>query len=523
MRVLNAAQMREADRRTIEEIGIPSIVLMENAGRQVVSATLEAFGPLDGARVAVLAGRGNNGGDGFVVARVLIGRGIDAAVYLVGPMAEVRGDARLNLEVLGRLGVPVTEVATSAKWERHRADVLASDLIIDAIFGTGLNAALTGVPREVVEDVNDSDVPVVSIDLPSGLSGDSHLPPGPHIQAALTVTLGAPKPPLVLMPARPSAGDLVVADIGIPQDVIVSLGPPWIDFVEPDDVRDMVPERGPETHKGEVGHVLIVAGSRGKTGAAHLAALGALRSGAGLVTVATPASCVPVVAALGAEYMTVPLDEDDAGAIAPGALETILACASDVIAIGPGLGTGSGTSAVVRGLLAATDRPLVIDADAISVLAGMVGPLSVRSKAVVMTPHPGELARFASVSTSEVQANRIGVATSVAARARASVILKGHQTLIVSPEGRVGINPTGNPGMATGGSGDVLTGMVAAWLGQVADVNDACRLAVYLHGAAGDLAAAAQGEAALIAGDIAVHIGAALRALASGGGAGTDA
>jgi ADP-dependent NAD(P)H-hydrate dehydratase / NAD(P)H-hydrate epimerase len=522
MRVLNAAQMREADRRTIDEIGIPSIVLMENAGRQVAAALAEAFGPLDGASVAVLAGRGNNGGDGFVVARVLAGRGVEVAVYLIGPVADVRGDARVNLDVLGRLGLPVTVVATVPEWERHRADVLASDVIVDALFGTGLNAPLTGVPSQVVEDVNDSDVPVVAIDLPSGLSGDAHVPPGPHMRAALTVALGAPKPPLVLMPARRSVGDLVVADIGIPQDVIVSIGPPWVELIEPGDVRDMVPEREPETHKGQVGHVLIVAGSRGKTGAAHLAAVGALRSGAGLVTVATPASCVPVIAALGAEYMTVPLEEDDAGAIAAGALDTILSCAADVIAVGPGIGTGPGAAAVVRGLLAVSDRPIVIDADAINVLAGLDGPLSALSKPVVMTPHPGELARFAGLSTAEVQASRIGVATSVAARAHATVILKGHQTLIVSPEGRVGINPTGNPGMATGGSGDVLTGMLGAWLGQVVDADDACRLAVYLHGAAGDLAAEAQGEVAMTAGDIAGHLGAALRALAAGDGGGTD-
>ncbi len=523
MRVLDAAQMREADRRTIDDIGIPSPVLMENAGRQVVGAIVEAFGPLVGARVAVVAGRGNNGGDGFVVARVLTGCGVDVSVFLLGSAADVRGDARLNLEVLGRLNVAVTEVADRAAWAAHRDSVLSADLIVDALFGTGLASALDGVARQIVEDLNDSDVPVVAVDLPSGLSGSTHVPPGPHVQASMTVTFAAPKVPLVLMPARASAGDVVVADIGIPQDVIVSLGGPWLELVEGEHVRDVLPDRPPETHKGQVGHVLIVAGSRGKTGAAHLAAVGALRSGAGLVTVATPASCVPIVAAMGAEYMTVPLPEDENGTVSADALPAILACQADVIAVGPGLGTGSGTTAVVAGLLAASDRPLVLDADALNVLSASRGPLAGRSRTVVLTPHPGEMARLSGVTTADVQADRIAVATRVAAETRASVILKGHQTLVVTPSGRVGVNPTGNPGMATGGSGDVLSGTVAAWLGQLADVEDACRLAVYLHGAAGDLAAERHGEVSMTAGDLADCLGEAIKNLAAGGGERTDA
>src|SRR5712671_5639365 len=313
MRVLNAAQMREADRRTTDDIGIPSLVLMENAGRQAVAAMEAMYGELLEHQVAVLCGRGNNGGDGFVVARTLLQRGVDVAVFLIGRVAEVRGDARINLEILGRLGLTVVEIADSQAWELHFSEVGDCTLIVDAIFGTGLNAPISGFIESVVTDVNESGIPVVSIDLPSGLSADSSDPIGPSIEAGLTVTLAAPKLPLVLPPAEIHAGDIVIADIGIPGDVIEVLDGPRVDLLTRASMRELVPPRTPDSHKGDYGRVLIVAGSRGKTGAAHLAAVGALRSGAGLVTVATAASCQAVVATMAPEYMTEPLDETDVG------------------------------------------------------------------------------------------------------------------------------------------------------------------------------------------------------------------
>src|SRR6266508_387975 len=294
MRVLNSTQMRDADRRTIEEIGIPSLVLMENAGRQAVAAMEAVYSDLLDRQIAVLCGRGSNGGDGFVIARTLVQRGADVAVFLIGRVADVRGDARINLEILGRLGVTVVEVADSQAWELHFSEVSDCTLIVDAIFGTGLNAPLSGLIESVVADINASAIPVVAIDLPSGLSADSPDSIGPSIEAGLTVTLAAPKLPLVLPPADTRAGDTVIADIGIPGEVLESVDGPRVDLLTRGSMRELVTPRAADSHKGDYGHVLVVAGSRGKTGAAHLAAVGALRSGAGLVTIAAPASCQPV-------------------------------------------------------------------------------------------------------------------------------------------------------------------------------------------------------------------------------------
>ena len=313
VRVLNAAQMREADRRTIDEIGIPSLVLMENAGRQAVAAMEAVHSDLLERQVAVLCGRGNNGGDGFVVARTLLQRGVDVSVFLIGRVADVRGDARINLEILGRLGLTVVEVADSQAWELHFSEVSDCTLIVDAIFGTGLNAPVTGFIESVVTDVNASGIPVVAIDLPSGLSADSPEPIGPSIEAGLTVTLAAPKLPLVLPPAETRAGDIVIADIGIPGEVLESVDGPRVDLATRASMRELISPRTSDSHKGDYGRVLVVAGSRGKTGAAHLAAVGALRSGAGLVTIATPSTCQAVVAAMAPEYMTEALVETDDG------------------------------------------------------------------------------------------------------------------------------------------------------------------------------------------------------------------
>ena len=514
MRILNAAQMREADRYTIEEIGIPSLVLMENAGRQVVAAIEASYeGALDG-RIAVLCGRGNNGGDGFVVARTLLQRGIDTAVFVIGTVAEVRGDARTNLDILGRLGVTVVEINDEQAWELHFSEISQCTLIIDAIFGTGLKSALAGMMETVVADVNASSIPIVSIDLPSGLSADTPHILGDCIDASMTVTLAAPKLPLVLPPGEEHAGDVVIADIGIPHEVIDGVEGQRIELLTPEQLREIVEPRAADSHKGDFGRVTIVAGSRGKTGASHLAAMGAMRSGAGLVTVATPASCLPIVASMAPELMTEPLPESPEGMVAANAIEDLLALRHDVIACGPGLGRGPGVAEFVRSLLDRATVPLVLDADAITVLADDPGGLVGREERdVIITPHPGEMARLVGSSIEEVQANRIDVATDFATTHRVYVVLKGHRTLIATPDGHLYINPTGNAGMATGGTGDVLTGMIAAWLAQLLDAEAACRLAVFLHGAAGDLAEAEEGQVAMTATDVIAHLGDALKRL----------
>ena len=514
MRILNAAQMREADRYTIEEIGIPSLVLMENAGRQVVAAMEAAYeARLDG-RVGVLCGRGNNGGDGFVVARTLIQRGVDAAVFVLGSVSNVRGDARTNLDILGRLGVTVVEIGDEQTWELHFSEISRCTLIVDAIFGTGLRSALGGMMETVVADINASGIPIVSIDLPSGMSADTPHLVGDCIDASMTVTLVAAKLPLVLPPGEAHAGDVVIADIGIPPDVVEGLDGPRIELLTPEQVRSLVEPRAPESHKGDFGRVTVVAGSRGKTGAAHLTAMAALRSGAGLVTVATPASCLAIVASMAPELMTESLAESKSGTVVQAAVQAVLDLDQDVIACGPGLGRGPAVAEFVRTLIERSTVPLVLDADALTVLADdpscLIGK---EERDVIITPHPGEMARLIGSSVDEVQANRIQVASDFASTRRLYVVLKGHRTIVATPEGHLFINPTGNAGMASGGMGDVLTGMIAAWLAQLLDAEAACRLAVFLHGAAGDVAEGNEGQVAMTATDVIGYLGVALNQL----------
>lgn len=519
MRILTASQMREADRFTIEEIGIPSLVLMENAGRQVVAAIEAAYEERLSGRVAVLCGRGNNGGDGFVVARTLLQRGVDVAVFVVGSLAQVRGDARINLDILGRLGVTVVEINDEQSWELHFSEISQCTLIVDAIFGTGLKSALAGMMETVVADVNAAGIPVVSVDLPSGLSADTSHVIGDCVQASMTVTLAAPKIPLALPPAEAYAGDVVIADIGIPSEVVDGVEGAHVELLTPEAVRESVEPRAADAHKGDFGRVTIVAGSRGKTGAAYLAAMGALRSGAGLVTVATPASCLPIVASMAPELMTEPLAEFEAGTVSGEDIERVLELPQDVIACGPGLGRTAAAGDFVRTLLDRATVPLVLDADALTVLADDPGRLTGREeRAVIITPHPGEMARLIGSSVEEVQANRIDVAADFATTHHVYVVLKGHRTIIATPEGHAYINPTGNPGMATGGTGDVLTGVIAAWLAQLLDADAACRLGVFLHGAAGDLAEAEHGQAAMLASDLIDELGHALAVLTAPAG-----
>jgi len=353
----------------------------------------------------------------------------------------------------------------------------------------------------------------VAVDLPSGLSADTPHLIGDCIDASLTVTLAAPKLPLVLPPGEAYAGDVVIADIGIPYEVIEGLEGTHIELLTPEQVRAVVGPRAADSHKGDFGRLTIVAGSIGKTGAAHLAAMGALRSGAGLVTVATPRCCLPILAATSPVFMTIDLP-DDAGTVDASGVEKLLEQAHDVVACGPGLGRSTQVAQFVRALLDRATVPLVLDADALTVLADDPGRLSGREdRDLIITPHPGEMARLIGASIADVQAHRIEVASDFATTHRVYVVLKGHRTVIATPEGHVYINPTGNPGMATGGTGDVLTGMIAAWLAQLLDAEAACRLAVFLHGAAGDLAEANQGQVGMIATDLLDHLGSALKVL----------
>ena len=519
MRVLNTAQMREADRRTIADLRVPSLELMEHAGRQVVSAIESRWPSLPGGgRIAVVCGKGNNGGDGFVAARVLAARGAAVQACLAAPPAEIGGDAAVNLSALRRAGVPVVDVSSPSEWEAVRADLGGCDLVIDALFGTGLTRPVAGRWRSIVGDLGGSGAPVLSIDLPSGLSADTPEVIGEAVAADLTVTLGAPKLPLLLDPAAAGAGAVVVADIGIPAVVVDALAGPRVTVITRAWAREQMPRRRRDTHKGDYGRVLVAAGSTGKTGAAGLAGLGALRSGAGLVTVATPHACQPTVAALAPEYMTLGLDHDGGGLVGAAAAGAVLAERCDVLAVGPGLGRGAGVARFVRELVDRAPVPMVLDADALNVFAGDPAGLRGRpDRGVVVTPHAGEMGRLIGRPAEHVAAHRLDVARDLAVEQGVFVVLKGSRTLVATPAGAVWINVTGNPGMATGGVGDVLTGVLAAWMAQLPDVETACGLGVCLHGLAGDLATAEQGRAGLIASDLALHLGPALLTLERGG------
>lgn len=530
MRVLTAAQMRDAERRTIDDHGVPSLDLMERAG-EAVAAAIEAHVTPRPAAATVLCGRGNNGGDGWVVARLLRQRGWDVAGFLFARVDDVTGDARVNLDRAREAGVPVAPLLDRGNRDPCRRRLQDGGLVVDALFGTGLRRPLDGLLAAVAGDVNAAGGPVVAIDIPSGLLADLSRPLGPCVHATLTVTLGAPKLALALRPEP--AGRIEVADIGIPPGVIEALDGPRIERLTADAIRPAVPPRPAESHKGDYGRVLIVAGSRGRTGAARLAGLGALRAGAGLVTVATPASCLEMVAAE-PEYMTLGLADAD-GVVTGEALDALLAEPWDAAAAGPGLGTGRGCRAIVDALLDRPHRgPLVLDADALTVCAEDPGRLRGTPDApVVITPHPGEMARLLGGTVAGVQRDRVGAAHGFATTFGVHVVLKGARTVIAHPDGEVAINTTGNPGMATGGSGDVLAGVAAAWLGQMAGGQDrrgrdgpvagavasAVRLAVHLHGLAGDLAARQVGRTAVIARDIARHLGGAVEELTGKGGA----
>jgi ADP-dependent NAD(P)H-hydrate dehydratase / NAD(P)H-hydrate epimerase len=508
VRILNAGQMREADRRTIQDVGIASLVLMENAGRQVVAAIESLFPDLSDRRIAIVCGKGNNGGDGFVTARTLQQRGFDVSVFVIGRVTEIKGDARTNLEILGRVGQPVVEVADETAWELHGAEIAGHDIIIDAMFGTGLSQPLTGFYETVVADINEAGVPIVSIDVPSGMSADTSDLIGDCIEATVTITLGAPKLPLVLPPAEMKSGEVVIADIGIPGDIFDQLDGPEIELLTRERMRALLQPRAADAHKGDFGRVLVVAGSVGKAGAAVLCGQGAMRAGAGLVTVASPQSCQPTVAAHVVEYMTEALDETAEGTVQHSALDAVLGIDADVIVAGPGLGRGEAVTQFVRALLDSSEGPLVLDADALNAFESEPAALIGREgRDVIITPHPGEMARLVGCTVEDLQADRIGITTDFARRHKVYVVLKGYRTLVVTPDEKVFVNPTGSPGMATGGTGDVLAGMLAGFLAQLLDAEAACKLAVYIHGSAGELADADSGEVSMTAGDLVEHIG----------------
>ena len=517
MKILTSAEMRRIDRIAIEELGIPGPVLMENAGLRIVRALRARFEDVARERTVVVAGKGNNGGDGFVVARHLANSGGKPEVLLLAAKEEVKGDAAVNLAVILKMGIPVTEVRTAVEWKEARVDVFHASIVVDAIFGTGLDKPLEGLYAAAVEDVNKSRGFKVAVDIPSGLSADTFETIGPSVKADLTVALAAPKIAHIFPPAADRVGELVVAPIGIPpalfDDPALKL-----ELVEESGLLRFFGKRKKDTHKGTYGHVLVVAGSVGKSGAAALAGRAALRTGAGLVTVATAAGVLPSIARSMAELMTEPLAETPGRTIAAAALDRAVALlkGKDGVLVGPGLSTNASTAEFVLGLLAKIKSPCVIDADGLNIVASKLDVLRRMAGPVVLTPHPGEFARLAGRPNAEVLRHRLELVPEFAAKHGVIVVLKGYRTLIAGPDGRVFVNPTGNPGMATGGTGDVLGGMIVSQLAQEKDALGAVLSAVYAHGLAGDIAADRLSEKALVAGDIVRYLPAALKALAGG-------
>lgn len=506
MRVLTAESMREVDRVAIEELGIPGIVLMENAAVGVAEAIGKRYP--EARRIAIFCGPGNNGGDGFALARLLISRGYSPALFVLACGREYTGDAAVQREICRRMGLGGFPIDSDRDLDAAQAALQDVDLVVDALFGTGLKRPLEGLAAECVERLNTLDGSKLAVDVPSGLAGSSDQIPGPHLVADLTVTFAAPKVAHVLPPAASAVGEVIVAGLGIPRSLIDGAEGD-LRFLEQADARLLVPQRAAEAHKGSLGHVLVVGGSPGKSGAALLATRGALRGGAGLVTVAVPETLMPVLEASSLESMTLALPAD-----ADAQCQRVLEAAEErsVVALGPGLGTDQATVEMVRRVVAEISRPVVLDADGLNAFAGRIEELAAREGPLVLTPHPAELARLLGLDTAAVVGDRLGAVRRAVEQTGKVVLLKGHRSLIGDPDG-IAINPTGNPGMATGGTGDVMTGLIAALIGQGRSAVEAAELGAYIHGLAGDLASDAQGEIALTAGDLAEQIAPALAVL----------
>jgi hydroxyethylthiazole kinase-like uncharacterized protein yjeF len=491
MKVLTAAQMREVDRRTTER-GVPGIVLMENAGHRVVEFLERRLAPLAAQRITVLCGKGNNGGDGMVVARQLYTRIQPAGLHVVlfAEPGELKGDAAANYRMLQACGCPVTSEIPAAA--RH------ATLVLDALLGTGVSGPAAGRLLEGIREINTGfpRANVAAVDIPSGMPSDSGEPAGEIARADYTITFTAPKVGQVLPPNCDQVGELVVCPIGSAPELYEEDNSIFLHLIEPSTFRHLLAPRPPSGHKGTFGHVLVVAGSRGKTGAAAMSGLASLRAGAGLVTVASAASAIPTIAGHAAELMTEPLEENESGGISKNAPIERLAEGMTVIAMGPGMGRHPDIEALVIRVAAQLAQPMVIDADALT--AKIQGGGKVR----VMTPHPGEMSRLTGKSIAEVQKDPVGVARSFATEHGVALVLKGQRTKIAFPDGAVWINPTGTPALGKGGTGDVLTGLIAGFLAQFPrDWRNAVIAAVYLGGLAGQIGARELGDKSLMATD----------------------
>ncbi len=540
--VFTAQEMAELDRRVIDDLGLPGMVLMETAARGVFSAALEllyeeygaAIPILDildeseeesdcdceyfadlpakhialGRKIKIYCGKGNNGGDGLAAARMLDSAGAEVEVALLARGEDLTGDARANYELAVKLEIPLIE-------EARGEELIVPDhchLVIDALLGTGISGEAKGTIAEAIEEINDAPCPVISIDIPSGVEGSTGKAEGPAVSADATVTMAALKRGLALSPGRELAGDVSIVDIGAPEKVLQEYKP-YLWQVEAHDVLEMLPARVEDTHKGECGRVFIIAGSRGLTGAACMSAQACVKSGAGLVVLGLPESLNHIAEIKLTEAMSVPLPETEDGSLAADAWDEIqrrLEWANTCV-IGPGLSRNEKTLQLARNIIAGLKIPAVIDADALFALASSQDSLNNLPENAILTPHIGEFARLVNLSPDEIRESRIEIAREKAAKWNCVILLKGSPTLTAAPDGSVYLNPTGNSGMATGGVGDVLSGALAALLGQGANPMAAAVAGAYIHGSAGDLAAEEEGIFSLAAADITFSLGQAFR------------
>ena len=524
MKVLTAAEMREVDRLTTVRFGVPGDQLMEAAGKSVAEVFLEQYGYKSAkppGRVCVLCGKGNNGGDGFVVARHLKEEAEQVEVYLFAAAKELKGDAARNYTRWKKEGGKVHSTETLKQWEKVRSEALGAEVIVDALLGTGIRGAATGMLGQVIDELNGVSrkatavLPswIVAVDTPSGLPSDGEAAAGPVVRAHLTVTFTAPKLGQLISDDAACCGQLYVRGIGSPAQLVEEVGKGALRWAGPEEFADWPLVRAADAHKGSYGHVLLIAGSVGKTGAAVMAGVSALRGGAGLVTVATPEPALAVVAASHPEYMTEWLPATTNGTIAAKSLrskrvEEILR-GMTVLALGPGVGAHEETTEFIRGMVAQTDLPIVLDADGLNAFAGQADLLREKqTRYLAVTPHPGEMARLLGTTSVEVQRGRLRTAVDAAKRWDAYVILKGFHTVLASPTGQVFVNTTGNAALAKGGSGDVLTGLLAALVGQFGteDFLRVLALGVYLHGRAAELLSEPADASGILASEVAQTI-----------------
>jgi hydroxyethylthiazole kinase-like uncharacterized protein yjeF len=504
VKVVTPGQMSEIDRVSICRYGIPGVVLMENAALRVVEELDTDLAGLRGKTIVMFAGKGNNGGDVFAAARHLVSKGAKVCVYMLAEKDSIKGDARINLNILEQIGAEVNELSAHSSMDTVKSVLQNADAVVDGIFGTGLNKGVTGLAYDAINLINDSDRWVLAVDIPSGLNGETGKVMGACVKANKTVTFGLPKLGLVVHPGCEYAGELVTADIGIPKAAVMSVKP-GIELLDEEYVSGLMPLRYKNSSKGDYGKVLIITGSTGMTGAGALSGRSALRTGAGLVNLGVPSALTGIYDSLLEEAVTIPLEDRGAGVLSRDSLRQIeeYMKGKSVIAVGPGLSVNGDIVELTAGIIQKAEAPLVLDADALNAVSRDISVLkSLRSQAV-LTPHPGEMGRLMGISAREVQENRIETAEELSRRWNVVTVLKGSRTVVALPDGTKFINTTGNSGMATGGSGDVLTGIIAGLIAQGLTPSDAAAAGVYIHGYAGDRAAFNKGEHGMTAGDIA--------------------